>query len=43
MKYKMLVVEDDGQIREIIEDYFTSKKKTNSKYLSQKTVSKTKK
>ena len=26
MNYKMLIVEDDGQIREIIEDYFTSKK-----------------
>ena len=26
MKYRMLIVEDDSQIREIIEDYFTSKK-----------------
>lgn len=26
MKYKMLCVEDDSQIREIIEDYFTGKK-----------------
>ena len=26
MKYSMLIVEDDEQIREIIEDYFTSKK-----------------
>lgn len=26
MKYSMLIVEDDAQIREIIEDYFTSKK-----------------
>ncbi|MBO4347305.1 MAG: response regulator transcription factor [Lachnospiraceae bacterium] len=26
MKYKMLFVEDDGQIREIVEDYFTAKK-----------------
>ena len=26
MKYKMLCVEDDSQIREIIEDYFTAKK-----------------
>ena len=26
MKYRMLCVEDDSQIREIIEDYFTAKK-----------------
>ena len=26
MKYRMLIVEDDSQIREIIEDYFSSKK-----------------
>ena len=26
MNYKMLCVEDDAQIREIIEDYFTSRK-----------------
>ncbi len=26
MKFSMLIVEDDAQIREIIEDYFTSKK-----------------
>ena len=29
MKYSMLIVEDDAQIREIIEDYFTSKKEND--------------
>lgn len=34
MKYRMLCVEDDSQIREIIEDYFTSKTDNNFKVFS---------
>ncbi len=34
MKYRMLCVEDDSQIREIIEDYFTSKTDNNFEVFS---------
>ena len=34
MKYRLLCVEDDAQIREIIEDYFTSKKENEFEFSS---------
>ncbi|MCR5848551.1 MAG: response regulator transcription factor [Lachnospiraceae bacterium] len=34
MKYRMLCVEDDSQIREIIEDYFTSRKENEFEFFS---------